>query len=389
MNCNYVICVFLGVLFACNNPKSQKLASDVIPVDLSNAVEYKAIDVFNKIVVTPLETNDSSLLGRVTKIQVCNDYVYCSDRKQRALIWFNLDGKYINKLKKIGRGPDEFLSLSDFSVNKYNNTIDLTDDFVIRTYNQIGEMVGRIDMKTKYGLFAQKIARVSQDKIAFISSFVKDGGVIYSTSENKILNRQPICPEWYLSDQFLKSFGHFSISGDFVSVISNSSRRVLFVDENGYHPSYEFDFGKYNFDPESPAIQQMTQGEKSSSERRKIRNYFMENYAYLFQNYIESETYIIMTFMFESMPRALVYNKRHSKYILVKGKIGSLFNFSNIDFLDENTFVAVTPAGFALDYFSKDSIDVTSLKTLQGVSKEDNPVLLKLTLNDILFENEN
>lgn len=65
-----------------------------------------------------LETNEQSRIGRVGKFIVHESRVYILDSTTKSLLCFNLNGKHIYTINKVGKGPGEYLGIYDFAVNK-------------------------------------------------------------------------------------------------------------------------------------------------------------------------------------------------------------------------------------------------------------------------------
>lgn len=96
--------------------------SPTLQIDLSQS-EYNIVadSIFEAAKYIPLETTDNSLISTIDKIIIYDNTFYILDKKQKSIILFNNQGKYINKLNNIGRGPNEYLSLEDFFID--NDTI--------------------------------------------------------------------------------------------------------------------------------------------------------------------------------------------------------------------------------------------------------------------------
>ena len=107
------ILLVLFVLLSCNtsNNTSIKELSINNSFDDSNITLSK---IASSSEIIPLETNDSILIGEIKKILCENNYIYISDG--RTLFKFNDKGYFISKINKIGTGPDEYTSITDFQI---------------------------------------------------------------------------------------------------------------------------------------------------------------------------------------------------------------------------------------------------------------------------------
>lgn len=68
--------------------------------------------------VIPLETTDESVISDIKKAVFKNNQIYIQDRSSHKLRIFSIDGKYIGSLSRQGRGPGEYIKLTDFDVDK-------------------------------------------------------------------------------------------------------------------------------------------------------------------------------------------------------------------------------------------------------------------------------
>ena len=61
------------------------------------------------------------LFSEINKIQISNHKIYILDKFQRLLGIYDMSGKGIGKVGNVGRAPEEYLNLTDFSINKDGN----------------------------------------------------------------------------------------------------------------------------------------------------------------------------------------------------------------------------------------------------------------------------
>jgi len=89
----------------------------------------------------PLETTSESLLGRIWSIKFRNDTIFIFSKKQ--VFVFSPTGKYINTIGTLGRGPNEMILPSDFSVSTQNQDVAIWDNVksTMFFYSLNGEIV--------------------------------------------------------------------------------------------------------------------------------------------------------------------------------------------------------------------------------------------------------
>jgi hypothetical protein len=85
--------------------------------------------LFKKAKIIPLETADESLIGQITEVQVSDGkmFVFDTDHIHGGLFVFDMDGKFIRRIGRKGQGPEEYVFLSDFTVDEAKHEIYLMD----------------------------------------------------------------------------------------------------------------------------------------------------------------------------------------------------------------------------------------------------------------------
>lgn len=68
--------------------------------------------------VIPLETTDSSVMGDIMKVISAKDRIFVAPWNGKGIFVFNREGKYLNRIDREGRGPGEYLKISDFMVEE-------------------------------------------------------------------------------------------------------------------------------------------------------------------------------------------------------------------------------------------------------------------------------
>lgn len=115
----------------------------------------------------PLETNEESVIGRIDKVRITDEYVFILDiNSAQSIFKFSKDGKFLQKIGVKGEGPKELLRPLDFNLS--DNKIKVLDNGVsIITYDFEGNFIDRIPLKNTTALTFQ-VEKSSGDYI-FIS----------------------------------------------------------------------------------------------------------------------------------------------------------------------------------------------------------------------------
>ncbi|MDR2148137.1 MAG: 6-bladed beta-propeller [Tannerella sp.] len=84
--------------------------------------------LYKKVSVIPLETNESCLIGNISKIRVFDRYIFVLDfNKAKSLFVFDREGHFIRKIGNTGNGPGEFIEPVDFTIDRDNKTVYVLD----------------------------------------------------------------------------------------------------------------------------------------------------------------------------------------------------------------------------------------------------------------------
>lgn len=121
---------FLIIFYSCHSSSQehQKTASStLLSINLSDEVTKKeSLPLSNavaKIDIVPLEVTDQSILGGINQVAVTSHDIWVSHYKKAFVYRFSREGKFLNKVGKIGQGPGEYNRLSQFFVNETQNEV--------------------------------------------------------------------------------------------------------------------------------------------------------------------------------------------------------------------------------------------------------------------------
>lgn len=121
--------ILIIIFCLCGRESGYKTADSdtVLEIDLLSEPESKITklsEIAENVDYIPLQTTDSSLIGDfVRKIVSIDDRIYfLNSGLESEILCFDTDGKFCYKINKSGRGPEEYLSITDFDIN-YDNTL--------------------------------------------------------------------------------------------------------------------------------------------------------------------------------------------------------------------------------------------------------------------------
>ena len=112
----------ITLLLSCSNSQN---SNSTISIDLDASKSISINNIFSKMEIIPLETNEKSIIQNIDKIIEYQSFIYILDRRQKAVLIFDSHGKFISKINTIGRAPDEFYLLEDIVINRFANTLEI------------------------------------------------------------------------------------------------------------------------------------------------------------------------------------------------------------------------------------------------------------------------
>lgn len=110
--------VLLPFLYSCAPPaKENSLVRIKVPSDYSGAIHLSSLADASGVGYTLLESSNESMISRVDKLVLdsAGNY-YLLDKDQQRLMRFSSEGKFLGDVGNGGRGPNEYIDLTDFVV---------------------------------------------------------------------------------------------------------------------------------------------------------------------------------------------------------------------------------------------------------------------------------
>jgi hypothetical protein len=356
----------------------ERIAVDVEKID---AVKFSSFRSSYKII--RLETLSESLIKDINRIIVYGNKFFIFDKAQRTIFIFSEEGKFIDKILSIGKGPGEYMQISDFTIDTLNSQIVVSAD---RPY------------KFMYYSLEGNFIREESSENRWFKSISSIGGhlVLYNRSSNhlkddyKIYFKKPDNKEY---DKFLPYE-----SGELCGIVPsnqylNQSRSLYFiepyndtvyrVEEHNISPIYYIDFGDKKLPKEVK--------QKLNNIGTSISSYQMilgeDKYVYNVSNFRETNNYIF--FMADPFYQVIYSKKEKRSYVYkffnddITGLPVNIYAHSGTD----NTVINIIEPGFFKNFlnlphqFGEQFKDFPELKRKYiDVDKMDNPLLVIYTL---------
>lgn len=132
-------------------------------------------DVVSSVKYINLSEGQNATIGNISSVRVTDNRIYVQDNPNKQLLVYDLDGNYLMKIQRQGRGPGEYVSLTQFDVNETTGEITIMDlpSRKLLVYSDSGE-------------FVRSISFVENDDVPRDFALLENGDyVFYSPDYNK------------------------------------------------------------------------------------------------------------------------------------------------------------------------------------------------------------
>ena len=411
--------IILGVVSCQNNSSSRRDAAKMdvsmddsnikdIEVDSTEFITLKVKDakvikdigeLIEDIQYIPLETNNNSLIGRIDKMIFHNGRFYLLDSRVALSVFiFNEDGSHYRTIKNVGRGPQEYLSLKNMTIDKYNDELVLYDrnDGLLHYY----DLDGNFKKKERCGVRFDDIVRINKED--FLVCLAGDWNIHIPSVENyyfiignpsgkvditgELEQTGEIKQRGFYLDNFDRkppssSITQTHIYGDGILLSVPFSNRIYYISPSG-KVSLRYQF---IFENGSPQIY------RNIRDSRDIQNFHKEMSArkieYLLGHKIEeTDNYLLvrMTTSGEPIRHFIYYKNAKMSFITTKEFIPSrTLSSMSPEFTDGNSFYSFTTYTTIKDHAKGEAQFPDNWKmpeVLDKVDESDNPILIRFTL---------
>lgn len=136
MNKFFLILIILTILSCKHNGKRNNVeeenaqANDSLQViSLTDPSDLKIEDIIDSVRYVQLETNMECLISNIRKIEVSDNRFFIQDDKGMAIYIFDINGKFLAKISNQGRGPREYIKISEINFDQLNKKLIVSDCF--------------------------------------------------------------------------------------------------------------------------------------------------------------------------------------------------------------------------------------------------------------------
>lgn len=384
----YTLCMLLllgSSITSCNDKKSElNQTGDLIEVELS---DFEVKPTFQSMV--KLETTDSCLIQRIKNVEFDADLFFilssASQGNKEDVYVFDKTGKYIRSIGLQGQGPEEYISINSFILDKANRLISFVDTRkkALITYDYEGNWKSNRDISNFLKLGLVKSCKLFNNKLYGYNYIFND----YPAGMHSLDLNTDQC-------EILFSHAPFRTSGygDAIDIsMSKSDDRMTFtkilndtifsINANGeIAPYYRINHNKSVVDP-STIKEPFT---VDNMFRFYVYDLSDKEYFKGYDAIHENSDYIFI--------RAGGYRVGH-RYLIDKRKKRALFEISSYesdakefplqepDFVINDQFVLVAQPYSLISNRNQYSNDDFAQKIIAQLNEDDNPCLVFYTLD--------
>lgn len=368
------------IIFACfiilfnSCTKSIVSSNNVFCIDLDKTQTITAKDLFSKIEIVTLETNEQSLIHAISKVVEHESRLYILDSRQKAILIFNSEGKFIAKIHSVGRAPEEYSLLYDIQINTYSNTLEGLDPMgKILTYDLDGKYISTIYLPHPPMAY-HNITILNQDSILLHTkpTYIEDYTFrIYSRKSDSIVskfNRQKESIFWRIQSpiQSYKDSIYYS------RAIYNQIYRVK---NDTIINAYSWNFGEYAYDLTQMEIPDLTDPVQQMKFYKEVMYSAKIPYTYCFNG--QNDRYYYSCIYMKDKMINIFYNKESKKEIVfstMEDNIGiqplMIDNEKIIGITDED-WVPLSP------FILSKSSNIINQEAIANMTDDSNPILVK------------
>ena len=312
----FVAC-FIFVL-GCKEQQDKRF-TETMKIEINNPTDIPFMELVCEIDTIRLEVTDESIMDNITQMHIMDDKFYILTNKRSSIHIFDITGKFISKIENRGNGPNEYISIFSFKIDKVNKRIILADVFSkkILIYDEYGNQMEVIKLDfTPSSIVTHNNGFIninSGPKNSYSDEKMNDYYLHFLDNKGKYISSAIKC-ETKKSIEVTSSFNvDCQENGDilFHPILSNI---IYKIDKDSVYARYEFlNSSNYRF---------LSQEEKHDfeliyGERNDMQEKEKERYLLSWGGVIDMDDYIFFSFSGWEKPHYLYYFKDEKKSLLV------------------------------------------------------------------------
>jgi hypothetical protein len=381
-----LVLFLLIIQYSCKQAEDRSQADfesiRINPKDINPEKYFSISKISNKVEYIPIETRNDVVFGEITQIEFRKGRYYILDKIGKSIYIFNGEGKFLSKIRNIGKGPGEYLSISSFAVDKSQVYIHDDRKQIILVYDSLGKFL----YEDKTTLIFNDFYFINKEhSYIYLGTFDNSNRIKTNSSNlNRLIFRKNAkivkmqLPFKY--DEKLRQYpemtNHFSSFQDTISFIDGLDNFVYRINEEGNISKRFFvDFGEYYFPIED---RMKYNGKRSSLDFCKMTKF------------IETPTIILINYSHKNRIYSFIYSKKSKNSLntvtswLNDLKYIPISSASNLSVQDSSLLGYVDAKAFKNVFNQHNTLpSLLNLKEMnERILDSDNPILVKISIKD-------
>ncbi|MDR1370162.1 MAG: 6-bladed beta-propeller [Dysgonamonadaceae bacterium] len=332
-------------------------------------------DYFKECVPVFLETNSNSLIKKIDKIMLDDDFLFVFDRSMNNVVIFNKNGDYISRISSVGIGQGEYKQLTDVCIDPVKKQIVLCPDYPnkLMFFDYSGNFLHEKSIKELY----REIVMIDEHFYLLRSMPHKDkeNPCFLSRIDNDTFGEDCFFTPPTISDSPFFDFGHLLTRGKsdvfFTTRYNNSIYKIT---PEKIEKAYNIDFKSENlpdkYNTKDIAAEDLKEISSPGSPYVYSISEVNDNSGYLSFKTNKPGFYIYK----KSDERLTFFNSLHiSQYEIYSGRMQHIENAENI-------IAFLIDPGFLMQFKKvaeekNISISQQTLEFINKVKSDDNPIV--------------
>jgi hypothetical protein len=331
--------LYLTSLFLVTCCTQKQTSFNHIDLSFSKLTKQKISNSVKSYTIIPLETREDSYFTTSKKIKFSNGMIYILNSilgKRHQILIFDSKGIFHSKINSQGRGPKEYLSISDFDINPTRDIISILDpgsrkliNYHLNSEYQDEQKLNFYAKEFKYSKIGNRLYKVF---VTYMSKLViGENYDIYVYDENNKFIYSSL-PFKHPMDIVLGNGINLMSTDSGVSYHKPNSDIIYKIGYNSTKTKFKLTFPSQVL-PSEKIEKTLLRGEKS-----------VDKFVYNI-NYFETSRMVIIQFMYKHNVYCGIYDKESKKSILFEDQKDPSCGCGitlNIKGVSENSFIIET-----------------------------------------------
>lgn len=253
--------VILSTLHSCNPNQNATVKEINIPAPTTSEALSTLIDSY---IIIPLDRKPEAYIANAARTIYTDSLILIKNESNQSILIFKNEGTFLNSISKRGRGPREYIYISDFTYDPTDKVITIYDGEKAKMYSLNGEFISESNL----GFRAGKTVRLDGEH-TILEKVIPSGDTLsdyYIRVVNEAFNTTAArCPIKPLSGPGFGVEGQTNrtmLNGDHAYFFSYFGDTVYHINKSSITPAFAFDYkkdiitihngsGVYDVDPEN------------------------------------------------------------------------------------------------------------------------------------------